>query len=274
MTEDVTQSVQRCDILGVGVHALNIPLALACIERAILTRRKGYICATPVHSIMVAQDDSRYRDVLNGAFLCTPDGMPLVWLGRFRGHKAMERVYGPDLMRAVLAMSEEAGWTHYFYGSDTGTLDALERRLKCMYPKIRIVGKHSPPFRPLTESEWKGVQADVAAVAPDFVWVGIGAPKQDLFMAEHISRLDTTMMVGVGAAFDFLAGQIVEAPAWMQRIGLQWLHRMVKEPRRLWRRYLINNPRFVFSVIRQQLGFGTRAIPDAQTSGECGDGPA
>lgn len=253
-------SVKQCNILGVGVHALNIPLTLKEIDYAVTNHIKGYICATPVHSIMVAQDDPHYRNVLNGSFLCTPDGMPLVWLGKQMGHRAMARVYGPDLMRAVFALSPEKGWRHYLYGSDAATLDALETRFLKEYPGVEIVGKYTPPYRTLTDTEFMTLQESVAACSPDFFWVGLGAPKQDIFMEEHISSLNTTLMVGVGAAFDFLSGRIKESPAWVQRMGLQWLHRLLKEPTRLWKRYLINNPRFVIQVLLQKLGIKTYSI--------------
>lgn len=266
MTKTHISTVERCNILGVGVHALTIPLALECIGKAITDRTKGYICATPVHSIMLALDDSRYRRVLNQAFLCTPDGMPLVWVGRWDGHRAMERVYGPDLMRAVFAASANNGWRHYLYGSNAATLDALETRLLTAYPGVTIVGKHSPPYRPLTTSELKGLQDDVAACSPDFFWVGLGAPKQDFFMADHLSSLDTTIMIGVGAAFDFLSGGIKESPAWIRRMGLQWLHRLLTEPTRLWKRYLINNPRFVVHVLAQKMKLTLHPIPRTAAS--------
>jgi len=247
-------SVKRCNILGVGVHAVNTQLALECIEAAVAMQKKGYICATPVHSIMVAQDDCLYKDVLNGAFLCVPDGVPLVWVGRSSGYVNMKRVYGPDLMRAVLNISPEKSWSHYLYGSTPETLDQLEESILKDFPGIKIAGRYSPPFRDLTTDEFNRLQADVATCRPDIFWVGLGAPKQDFFMAENLELLDTTIMIGVGAAFDFLSGNIAESPGWMQKSGLQWLHRLYKEPRRLWRRYLVNNPRFVFMLLLQKLG--------------------
>lgn len=247
-------SSDKCNILDVGVNAVNIPLVLTCIEHAIFEHTKGYICATPVHSIMVAQDDHNYKSVLNNAFLCVPDGMPLVWLGKLAGHKSIGRVYGPDLMRAVFDKSRDGSWTHYLYGSDPATLGTLKSCLSETYPEVSIVGQHAPPFRPLSDDEFASLQADVTRCQPDIFWVGLGAPKQDIFMAETLALLDTTVMVGVGAAFDFLAGTMKEAPVWMQRSGLQWAYRLYREPGRLWRRYLINNPRFVFMLLRQKLG--------------------
>ncbi|MBT8143950.1 MAG: WecB/TagA/CpsF family glycosyltransferase [Gammaproteobacteria bacterium] len=244
---------ERVDILGVGVHALNMDSAVAALADAVTEGRKGYVCVTGVHGIMEAQGDEQLRQILNGSFLTTPDGMPTVWIGRSTGHKAMRRVYGPELMLQVCQASVAAGWTHYFYGGNEGVADELKQRLQQRYPGLQVVGTYTPPFRPLNESEEQALIDDVAAKRPDFFWVGLSTPKQERFMADYIDRLDTTVMLGVGAAFDIHTDRVREAPGWIQTAGLQWLHRLAQEPSRLGPRYLVNNPKFVAKYLMTRL---------------------
>ena len=244
----------RVNVLGVGVSAIDMQEALRRARRCIEERRKGYVCVTGVHGIMEAQHDAGFRAILNHSFLCTPDGMPTVWVGRLQGHRRMRRVYGPDFMLEMCRLSVRPGYRHFLYGGNLGVGELLKQRLESMVPGINIVGTYTPPFRPLTAAEEDQFVEAVAAVDPDIIWVGLSTPKQERFMARMIDRLDTRLMVGVGAAFDLHAGLLADAPPWMKGCGLQWLHRLAKEPRRLWRRYLTNNPRFLWDIALQLSG--------------------
>ncbi len=254
------QILERVNILGVGVSAINMDMALAAIADALERREKGYICVTGVHGVSEAQSDEAFRKILNDSFLCTPDGMPLVWVGRGHGHRQMDRVYGPDLMLAVMEASQKAGWRHFFYGGANQTAERLRNRLQERFPKLLVTGVYEPPFRPLNPDERAELIRQVAAAAPDVVWIGLSTPKQERFMAEFLPELDTTLMIGVGAAFDFHAGRIRQAPRWMQRSGLEWLFRLACEPRRLWKRYLKNNPLFILRITFQFFGANKRPL--------------
>ena len=245
---------KRTNVLGVGISVLDLPGALADIAAAVRERRKGYICVTGVHGVMEAQEDPQFKRILNRAFLCTPDGMPMVWAGKLDNHKEMDRVYGPDLMLEVCAWSKDSGAKHFFYGGADGVADLLARSLKEKFPGLQVAGTFTPPFRPLTEAETCGLQKMVSESKPDIFWVGLSTPKQEKFMAEFLPKLDATLMVGVGAAFDFHSGRMSQAPRWMQRSGLEWLFRLASEPRRLWKRYLSNNPRFLWGFFLQKSG--------------------
>lgn len=247
-------AIQRVNVLGVGISVLNLKTALAAMAQAVAERRKGYICITGVHGVMEAQDDPEFRRILNGAFLCTPDGMPMVWSGKLRGHREMSRVYGPDLMLEVCAWSQQSGCRHFFYGGLPGVPETLRDRLVQRFPGLQVVGCYSPPFRPLNEEELTQLQITIRETKPDILWVGLSTPKQERFMAAHLSNLDVTLMVGVGAAFDFHSGRAKQAPRWMQRTGLEWFYRMCSEPRRLAGRYLRNNPRFILKAVAQFVG--------------------
>jgi N-acetylglucosaminyldiphosphoundecaprenol N-acetyl-beta-D-mannosaminyltransferase len=204
---------------------------------------------------MEAQSDPKLREILNHAFLNTPDGVPMVWVGRTRGFREMNRVYGPDLMLLVAEFTQAKGYTHFLYGGADGVAQELKARLEKRFPGIRIVGTYTPPFRPLNEAEEADLIQQVNALKPDIIWVGLSTPKQEKFMAQYGPRLDATLMFGVGAAFDFHAGRVKQAPRWMQRSGLEWFFRLCTEPRRLWKRYLTNNPRFIWRILGQFLGF-------------------
>jgi len=245
---------QRVNVLGVGLSVLNLQTAVAEIADAVRERRKGYICVTGVHGVMEAQSDEAFRRILNGAFLCTPDGMPMVWLGKLRGHRAMGRVYGPDLMLDVCAWSETSGAKHFFYGGADGVADRLAAKLKGKFPKMQVVGTYTPPFRALNAQEEKDLQERIRSVKPDLFWVGLSTPKQEKFMVEYLPKLDATLMLGVGAAFDFHSGRVKQAPFWMQRSGLEWFYRLCQEPRRLAKRYLKNNPIFAWKILAQLIG--------------------
>jgi len=242
------------NVLGVAVSPINMTLALEQITRAIESRKKGYICVTGVHGVSEAQSDPEFRQILNRAFLCTPDGMPLVWVGRWLGQKQMDRVYGPDLLLAVMELSEKNGWRHFFYGGANGTAEILKRKLLERFPKLQIVGTYEPPFRPLNQQELQELQEQIRLARPDMMWVGLSTPKQERFMADYLNQLEVTLMCGVGAAFDFHAGKVRQAPRWMQRAGLEWFFRLCCEPRRLWKRYFKNNPLFVARIFCQFTG--------------------
>ncbi len=243
-------------ILGTRVDALNMDLACAAVSEALRRKQKGYICLGGVQLLTEAYEHEDYRELLERAFLVTPDGMPLVWLGKLQGQPHMGRVYGPDLMLRVCEQSVPQGFTHFLLGGKEGVADELKTVLEEKYPGIRIVGAHCPPFRPMTPDEDAALIAQVAAAKPDIIWVGLGSPKQDRFMRDYLPQLDTTLMFGVGAAFDFHTGRVPQAPAWMQRIGMEWFFRVCCEPRRLARRYLRNNPLFVWRLLLEWLHFG------------------
>lgn len=255
---ELTPSLPRADVLGVGVHAISMCQAVSAIDRAVRSRRKGYVCVTGVHGVMEAQSDAEFKEILNHSMLTTPDGMPTVWVGWLQGFREMERVYGPDLMSEIFRLSEERGYSHFLYGGNEGVAETLAGCLRARYPRIKIVGARTPPFRPLNAEEEVALREHVRSTQPDFFWVGLSTPKQERFMADYIRTFDCILMLGVGAAFDIHTGSKTDAPRWMKRAGLQWLHRLVQEPRRLWKRYLINNPKFIFSISLQLLrqGFG------------------
>lgn len=246
--------VPRFNVLGVGVSALSLDQATDLVMAARQGKRHGYICVSNVHSISEAQRDPRLRGILNRSFLTTPDGMPLVWLGHHHGHRHITRVYGPDLMASVCDAGRAHGLKHYFFGGQPGVAQALRERLGARFPGLDVVGTFTPPFRALRPDEFAALQADIATTQPDLVWVGLGMPKQEHFMAEAWARLDAGLLIGVGAAFDFHSGRIRQAPRWMQRSGLEWLFRLTQEPRRLARRYLVNNPLFVLRTFAQLTG--------------------
>jgi N-acetylglucosaminyldiphosphoundecaprenol N-acetyl-beta-D-mannosaminyltransferase len=253
-------NIERVNILGVGISVLNLDSALAAIRDSVATHKKGYICVTGVHGVMEAQDSPVFRAILNGAFLNTPDGMPMVWLGKYNGHASMSRVYGPDLTLDIFAWSQKSGCTHFFYGGQPGVAEDLRRNMEAKFPGIVVAGCYSPPFRPLNVEEEAAFIAAIDRLKPDIIWVGLSTPKQERFMAEYLPKLNTTLMIGVGAAFDFYAGRTRQAPRWIQRSGFEWLYRLCNEPRRLWKRYLKNNPLFVMKIIGQLTGIKKYSI--------------
>jgi len=252
---------KRVNVLGVGISVLNLQSALTAIAAAVRERRKGYLCITGVHGVMEAQDDPAFKNILNAALLCTPDGMPMVWAGKLAGHREMGRVYGPDLMLDVCAWSETSGAKHFFYGGADGVAELLARQLLEKFPRLKIAGTYTPPFRRLMADEEKQLAAQITTAAPDILWVGLSTPKQEKFMAEYLPKLDVTLMVGVGAAFDFHSGRVRQAPRWMQRSGLEWFYRLCSEPRRLGKRYLRNNPLFLLKSFGQLTGWKKYPLP-------------
>jgi N-acetylglucosaminyldiphosphoundecaprenol N-acetyl-beta-D-mannosaminyltransferase len=253
-------NVARINVLGVGVSAINLSLALQVIDEWIEAKTPNYICVTGVHGIMESQHDAALRQIHNQAGLVTPDGMPLVWMSKLMGQRQVDRVYGPELMLAFCQFSIAKGYRHFLYGSSDTVLQQLENNLRHRFVNINIVGSYSPPFRSLSEEEDLAIVERINATTPDIVWIGLSTPKQEQWMAAHVGRVKAAVLVGVGAAFDFHAGTKPQAPFWMQRSGLEWVFRLATEPRRLWRRYLYNNPRFLVSVFLQVSGLRTYSI--------------
>jgi N-acetylglucosaminyldiphosphoundecaprenol N-acetyl-beta-D-mannosaminyltransferase len=212
-----------------------------------------YVCVANVHMVMEAHDNPSFRALVNAADLVTPDGMPLVWMLRKLGYPHQERVCGPELTSRVCAEAARRGVPVGFYGGHPEALEALVRNLSVRFPGLRVVYAYSPPFRPLTPEEDERVTEEINASGARILFVGLGCPKQEWWMAEHKGRV-RAVMLGVGAAFDFHAGRVRQAPVWMQRAGLEWLFRLVQEPRRLWRRYLKHNPRFLLLAFLQLTG--------------------
>jgi N-acetylglucosaminyldiphosphoundecaprenol N-acetyl-beta-D-mannosaminyltransferase len=246
--------------LGVGVSAINMQMALETIQEWVENQSSNYVCVTGVHGVMESQKDETLRQIHNHAGMVTPDGMPLVWLGRLHGYGHVDRVYGPDLMLALCTMPEARGYRHFFYGGAEGVPERLATSLQERFPGLVIAGAYSPPFRPLTPEEDGEIVRMLREAKPDIVWVGLGTPKQERWMANYTEKLPASVMIGVGAAFDFHTGRKPQAPGWMRRNGLEWLFRLITEPHRLWRRYLINNPRFVCLVLAQALGLQTYTL--------------
>jgi N-acetylglucosaminyldiphosphoundecaprenol N-acetyl-beta-D-mannosaminyltransferase len=267
---DFLPAAARVNILGVGVCPVSRAGALSRIERWIATKDRQYVCVSGIHGVMESHRDPALRDIHNAAGMVVPDGMPLVWLSRLRGFRDVERVYGPDLMLACCERSRTTGFRHFFYGGGSGVPELLSARLQARFPGLSVAGAFSPPFRALTPAEDAELVDRINTARPDIVWVGLGTPKQERWMAEHRAALDAAVLIGVGAAFDFHAGLKRQAPRWMQRSGLEWLFRLLAEPRRLWRRYLRNNPLFVWHVMLQALRlreYPAEGEPDPQRPG-------
>jgi N-acetylglucosaminyldiphosphoundecaprenol N-acetyl-beta-D-mannosaminyltransferase len=243
-------ALARFDVLGVGISAVSLNMAGAEIERWLDEGERHYVCVTNVHTVMECQHDPELMRIHNESGMTTPDGMPIVWCGKRAGAHDITRVYGPDLMLEMCSRLSDGSHPAFLYGTTTQTLDLLRARLQRDFPGLSIAGSYAPPFRPLTTTEDAEAVALINASGADLVWVGLGAPKQERWMASHQDQLTAKVLIGVGAAFDFHAGTVRQAPRWMQRHGLEWIFRLSREPRRLWRRYLRTNPAFVFGVLR------------------------
>jgi N-acetylglucosaminyldiphosphoundecaprenol N-acetyl-beta-D-mannosaminyltransferase len=244
----------RFNVLGVGVSALTLDRARDLVLGARRATQLGYVCLGTAHGLSEARTDPEFRKILNDSLLTTPDGMPLVWLAHRHGHHEVTRVYGPDLILAACDAGRATGLTHYFLGGAPGVAEALREKLIARFPGLQVAGTFTPPFRPLNEQELAALRADVATKKPDVIWVGLGTPKQERFMAAHWRELDAGLLVGVGAAFDFHSGRVRQAPRWVQRSGFEWLFRLGTEPRRLGPRYLKTNPLFALRILAQLTG--------------------
>lgn len=237
-----------CNIMGVNIAAINLEWLLQFTVDNINKLSGDYMCVTNVHTVVTAHDDTEYKKIQNGGIMAIPDGGPLSVLGKKRGYKEMSRTTGPDYLEEILRISQEKGYKHYFYGSSCETLKKLRDAIENKYPGTHIAGMYSPPYRLLTPQEDTEIIANINSVKPDFLWIGLGAPKQEKWMSEHQGKVDG-FMVGVGAAFDFLADNIKRAPKWMQKCNLEWLYRLIQDPRRLFMRYLITNSKFLWYAL-------------------------
>lgn len=240
-------AIPVCNILGVDIAAINMSWLISFTRDNIKRLSGDYMCVSNVHTTVMSYEDPAYCAVQNGGIMAIPDGGPLSSVGRKRGFGNMARTTGPSYLEEVLKISAENGWSHYFYGSTEETLEKLRGILQKKYPDVSIAGMYSPPFRPLTEEEDEAIVAQINAGGADFVWVGLGAPKQENWMAAHQGRVHG-LMVGVGAAFDYMAGNIQRAPQWMQNCNLEWLYRLLQDPKRLFKRYLVTNTKFIWNV--------------------------
>ena len=245
---------ERYGVLGVWIDAVDPGRARDAIEGWIARGERGYVCLSNVHTVMEARNDEALRAIVNGAALAVPDGMPLVWVGRLRGRRDVRRVYGPDLTLQLCERAAGRGYRCFFYGGAPGVAEQLAQTLSRRFPTLRVVGAEAPPFRPLTPQEDDEAVGRINAARPDIVFVGLGCPKQERWMAAHRGHLHASALLGVGAAFDFHTGRVPQAPRWMMRVGLEWLFRLGQEPRRLGYRYLVYNPLFLLHVTLELLG--------------------
>ncbi|HLJ15615.1 MAG TPA: WecB/TagA/CpsF family glycosyltransferase [Bryobacteraceae bacterium] len=252
--------MSKCDIkfsvLGVAVNVVQIPEVIAQMEEWIARRGScQYIAVTGMHGITEAQHSENFKSVMRAASLVVPDGYPLVWLGRRKGFSDLRRrVYGPELMASFWEQTAAKSYRHFFYGGAPGVAEELVKRVEQQYPELIVAGTYCPPFRTLTKEEDLNVVAAIEGARPDIVWVGLGTPKQEQWMFDHCGRLRAPVLVGVGAAFDFYTKRVAQAPEWMRENGLEWLFRLVQEPRRLWRRYLVHGSEFAILLFLEALG--------------------
>lgn len=253
MNKNYTHKVDKtqipvCNIMGVNIAAINMEWLLDFTKMNIKAMSGDYMCVSNVHTTVMAYEDNAYRTVQNGGIMAIPDGGPLSTVGKRRGHKEMCRTTGPSYMGEIFKISAEKEYSHYFYGSTEETLKKLKEALHKEYPGLKIAGMYSPPFRAMTEEEDKQVIETINASNADFVWVGLGAPKQEIWMANHQGKVNG-FMVGVGAGFDYFAGNIERAPEWMQKCNLEWFYRLLQDPKRLFGRYWHTNTRFIWNAV-------------------------
>lgn len=236
-----------CNIMGVNIAAINMEWLLKYLDNNLKDLSGDYVCVSNVHTTVTSFEESDYCAVQNGGIMAIPDGGPLSTIGRKRGHKDMARTTGPSLMGEIFKVTAKKGYRHFFYGSKEETLELLEKKLNERYPGIQIAGMYSPPFRPLTEDEDTAVIKMINEAKADFVWIGLGAPKQEKWMADHQGKIDG-LMIGVGAGFDYYAGNIQRAPEWMQKWNLEWFYRLMQDPKRLFYRYFHTNTKFIWNA--------------------------
>lgn len=241
-------AIPICNIMGVDIAAIDMEWLLEYLNRNVKNLSGDYICISNVHTTVTAYENQEYCKVQNGGIMAIPDGGPLSSVGRKRGFKNMKRTTGPSLMGEIFKISAAEGYRHYFYGSTDETLEKLYSVLTESYPGIQIAGMYSPPFRPMTEDEDKEIVARINETKPDFIWVGLGAPKQEKWMAAHQGRVEG-LMIGVGAGFDYHAGNIERAPEWMQKSNLEWVYRLLQDPKRLFGRYWHTNTKFIWNAM-------------------------
>ncbi|MCR5176840.1 MAG: WecB/TagA/CpsF family glycosyltransferase [Anaerovibrio sp.] len=234
--------------MGVDIAAINMEWLIDFTIKNIKDLSGDYICVSNVHTTVMAHENEEYCSIQNGGIMAVPDGGPLSSVGRKRGYVNMSRTTGPDYLSKILSISKDKGYRHYFFGSSEDTLNKLCDNVKQNYPGVIVAGVYSPPFRPLTKEENIKIIEEINNVKPDFIWVGLGAPKQEMWMAEHQGQIHG-LMVGVGAAFDYVAGNIKRAPNWMQEHNLEWAYRLLQDPRRLFMRYFVTNTKFIINAI-------------------------
>ena len=254
---------ERIHVLGVAISRIDMPKALRQIDEWIAAGARRYVCVTPAHGVMDCRRDPSLLEIFNGSGMTTPDGMGVVWVCRLKGFPDVRRVYGPDLMTEVCAASPDRGYRHFLYGGNEGVATKLASALEARFPGLAIVGTHSPPFRDLTREEDEEVVRRINDARPDIIWVGLSTPKQERWMAAHLGRIEAPVMVGVGAAFDFLSGEKPQAPSWIQRSGLEWAFRLSTEPRRLWRRYAeypLYTGLALAEVVRERVVGGAKSV--------------
>jgi N-acetylglucosaminyldiphosphoundecaprenol N-acetyl-beta-D-mannosaminyltransferase len=240
------------DVLGVPLALTDYDRTIDWMDEMVRAQAQGFVCVCNVHTVMAAREDEELRSALDDSAINVPDGQPLVWAINALGHSLAGRVYGPELMTRACEHASTNGHRFYLYGGrNQGALVQLALNLRQRHPGVKIVGGYSPPHRPLTGEEQEAVVEEINRARADVVWVGIGVPKQEKWMARMRPRLQAPLLVGVGAAFDFHAGLVPQAPNWIQEAGLEWAYRLAHEPRRLWRRYLRYNPRFLTAFARQ-----------------------
>jgi len=244
--------IDRGNILGVKISALNLDLAVTAIDELCASETSHYVCVTSAHGLVECWYNPEFRPIFNNSGLTTPDGMSIVWLLRAMGYDEVSRVYGPDLLLRICEHSINKGYKHFFYGGAPGVPEKLAQCLIEQYPGLKIVGTYSPPFRELTADEDRDIVNQINETNADFVWVGLGTPKQEIWMDGHVNQLNTAVLIGVGAAFDFISGTKNQAPKWIQGSGLEWLFRLATEPRRLWKRY-IQYPYFAVLIFFQMI---------------------
>jgi N-acetylglucosaminyldiphosphoundecaprenol N-acetyl-beta-D-mannosaminyltransferase len=244
-------NVPRANVLGVAVSAIDLESAVSLASRWVDAGDPGYICLTGVHGVMEAKADAAFRHILNSATINAPDGMPMTWVGRLQGFRQMDRVFGPDFMATMCRLSVQRGYRHFLYGGQPGVAELLRENLHAKFPGIQICGTHTPPFTSLTPEQEREIIDRVRESKPHIVWVGLGTPKQERFMAQYVDRFQVPLLVGVGAAFDYHTGRIRDCSRWVKRAGLQWAHRAMQDPARLGKRYLRNNPAFLWHIAIQ-----------------------
>jgi N-acetylglucosaminyldiphosphoundecaprenol N-acetyl-beta-D-mannosaminyltransferase len=242
---------ERVNIFGAKISAISLNEAIALIEERIAEKRSGYVCICPVSSIIAVTEDEAFRQIINNSLISTPDGMPIVWYIKAKGFKNATRVCGSDLMREIFKVSEKRGYKHFFYGGTDDILLKIKENISKEFPRLKICGMYAPPFRELSEEENEKVVADINESSPDFVWIGISAPKQEKWAVRNVDKINSAILMPVGAVFNFYSGNVKRAPQWMQRCGFEWFFRLLCEPKRLWKRYLYGNAKFIYLLLKE-----------------------
>ena len=250
------KSFDRVNVLGVGISAINPSIASSYLIEAVKDKKNSYVCVTGVHGIIESHRSKELKEIHNRSLLTVPDGMPAVWVGLEQGFYSMRKVYGPDLMLDIFSKTSEKNnnFTHFLYGATDNILSSMKKKLEVQFPHSNIVGTYSPPFRDLNENEENEISKILNLQKPDFMWVGLSTPKQEIFMSKYSHKFNVGIMIGVGAAFPIRAGKIKDAPNWIKNSGFQWLFRLIQDPKRLWKRYLDIIPRFIFLILLQLFG--------------------